>query len=210
MPPRNPGRSYAGRTGDERAAARRAALLDAALDLVGEHGWGQLRIDAMCRSAGLNKRYFYESFASLDAAMAALIGEVADGALEASLDAMPESGTPEELTAAVVGSFVAFLTDDPRRARVLFEAPPPDGAAAAQRAAATRRAVALAAARARTVFPRAEGTGFALPASMVVGGTSQAVLDWLDGAIDCTREELIASLVTMWLAIGNGVGSPRA
>lgn len=199
-------RNYAGQTGNERAAARRAALLDAALELAGGDGWAALSIEATCRRAGLNKRYFYESFGDLDAAMAALIEDVATGSLDAALDAMPQDGTPEELTAAGVRAMVEYVTDDPRRARVLFEAPPPGGAAAACRAAATRRAVAVVAARGRTVFPHVEAEAFALPASMVVGGTSQAVLDWLDGGVACSRDELVEGLVGLWLAIEQQVG----
>ncbi len=199
-------RNYGGQTGSERIAARRTALLDAAFDLVGEHGWAQLRIEAICRQAGLNKRYFYESFDSLDTAMAALIERVAGEVLDATIDAMPETGTAEDHIAAAVRTSVEFITDDPRRARVLYEAPAPGGTAARQRAVTTRQAVAVAAARARTVFPAPDGTDFALPASMVVGGTSQAVLDWLDGAVDCSRDELIDGLVAMWLAIGTASG----
>lgn len=196
-------RKYAGQTGGERVAARRTALLEAALELVGERGWAQLSIEALCRRAGLNKRYFYESFGDLDAAMAALIDRLAKGIVDASLDAMPERGTPEEMTTASVRSFVDFFADDPHRARVLLEAPPPGGAAAERRTAATRQAVALAAARGRTVFQAGDAAGFELAASMVVGGTGQAVLDWLEGRVDCTREELIDALVGMWLAIGD-------
>jgi AcrR family transcriptional regulator len=201
-------RNYAGQTGSERAAVRRAALLDAALDLVGEAGWAPLSIEAICRRAALNKRYFYESFASLDEVMAALIERVARETIDACLQAVPVSGTAEQLTAAVVRTMVEHVTDDRRRARVLFEAPAPGGEAAARRAALTREAITLAAARARTVFPGGDATAFALSAAVVVGGTSQAVLDWLHGGVDCTRDELIDGLVTMWLAVGAAVSAP--
>jgi hypothetical protein len=106
------------------------------------------------------------------------------------------------MTAASVRAFVTYLTDDRRRARVLLE-PPPPGPAAQLRAAATRRAISLTAARGRTVFQPADVADFELAASMVVGGTGQAVLDWLDGRVSGTREELIEGLVAMWLAIGD-------
>lgn len=199
-------RNYAGQTGSERVATRRAALLTAAFELVGEQGWAPLSIEAICRRAGLNKRYFYESFDGLDDAMAALIEQVARETLEACLEAMPAAGTAEELTTAVVRTMVEHVTDDRRRARVLYEPPPPGGEAAARRVAMTRETVTLAAARARTVFAGGDATAFALPASLLVGGTSQAVLDWLDGGVDCSRDELIDGLVTMWLAIGAAVG----
>ena len=196
-------RNYGGLTAGERVATRRAALLEAMLELVGEGGWAGLTIEALCREAGLNKRYFYETFGDLDAAMGALIDVLSKGVVEASLDAMPEHGTPEEMTTASVRSFVEYLAADPRRARVMLEAPPPGGVAAERRAASTHQAVALTAARGRTVFQAADAAGFELAASMVVGGTSQAVLDWLEGRVDCTRDELVDGLAAMWLAIGD-------
>ncbi|MBJ7331599.1 MAG: TetR/AcrR family transcriptional regulator [Solirubrobacteraceae bacterium] len=200
------GRSYAGRSGEERAAGRRTALLDAAYEIVGEDGWPALSIAALCKQAGLNKRYFYESFTDLDAAMAALVDKVGREVDDASLGAMGSGGTTEEVLRSGARALVEFMTDDPRRARVLFEAPP-TGAVLDQRVASTRRAISLVAARGRTVFPLAGRTGFELPASLIVGGTSQAILDWLEGRIDCSREELIEGLVTMLLAIGEGLSA---
>ena len=42
---------------------------------------------------------------------------------------------------------------------------------------------------------------------MLVGGTSQAVLDWLDGRVAQTREEFIDDLVALWLAIGDSMAA---
>jgi hypothetical protein len=38
---------------------------------------------------------------------------------------------------------------------------------------------------------------------MIVGGTSQVILDWLDGRARCSRQELTAILVALWRGIGD-------
>ena len=45
---------------------------------------------------------------------------------------------------------------------------------------------------------------------MLVGGTSQAVLDWLDGRIAASREALVEDLVALWLLISAGTAARLA
>ena len=59
-------RPYRGISADERRASRRARLLDAALEEVGERGMAGTTMTAVCARAGLTERYFYESFADRD------------------------------------------------------------------------------------------------------------------------------------------------
>ncbi|WP_280503073.1 TetR/AcrR family transcriptional regulator, partial [Nocardia farcinica] len=59
-------RIWGGTTLTERREARRAALLEAALDLIGEAGAAGVTMRAVCRRANLTDRYFYESFSSRD------------------------------------------------------------------------------------------------------------------------------------------------
>ena len=55
-------RTYGGVSGEDRAAARRARLLDAGLERFGTDGWAATGVKDICREAGLTDRYFYESF----------------------------------------------------------------------------------------------------------------------------------------------------
>src|SRR4051794_17708544 len=196
------GRVYGGRTGDERAARRREALLDAAFAEVAGRGWRGLAIDVICRRAGLNKRYFYESFAGIDALVAAVTARVADDAIAATLAVLDPDMPPAEYTRAGVGAFVAHLTDDPRRARVLFGVVGADDAASGHRAEAVRRIIATVASRGRDVHPIADPVRADLVAGFLVGGTSQAVLDWLDGRTPFTRAELVEELAALWTSLG--------
>jgi AcrR family transcriptional regulator len=191
-------RSYGGQTGDERAAERRGALLEAAFALVAQDGWRTLRIDALCRRAGLNKRYFYESFTDLDGVAVALTEQVAADAVAATLTAIEPGLDPQQATRAAITALVHYLTDDPRRARVLFGALPATETAAGHRVEAIRGVVAAAATTGRGIHSLPDDPYLDIAAAMLVGGTSQAVLDWIDGEIACSQQELIEDLVSMW------------
>src|SRR3954470_8946052 len=112
-------RRYAGASARERRDERREKLLAAGLDVLGEEGYGGTTVRGVCGRARLTPRYFYESFGDLDALLVAvfdhLIGEASAVVLEA-IEAAPAEAHAR--TEAAVGSFVRFLTDDPRRARI--------------------------------------------------------------------------------------------
>ena len=64
--------SWAGIPAEDRRAARRARLLDTTFDLLGTDGWSATTVRGVCQAAQLNPRYFYESFADLDALFVAV------------------------------------------------------------------------------------------------------------------------------------------
>ena len=73
-------RSYGGVTADERRATRRAALIEAALDLFAEDGARAVSKRAVCARARLNDRYFYEHFTDSNALIEAIVrGLTAEG-----------------------------------------------------------------------------------------------------------------------------------
>jgi AcrR family transcriptional regulator len=197
------GRVYGGRTRTERAAGRREALLDAAFAEVSERGWRGLAIDVVCRRAGLNKRYFYESFSGVDALVAAVTARVADDAIAATLGVLDPHAAPAAYTRAGVAAFVTHLTDDPRRARALFGAVAADDAASGHRAEAVRRIIATVVARGHEVHPVEDPVRPDLVAAFLVGGTSQALLDWLDGRLPYSRGKLIDELAALWTSLGD-------
>jgi AcrR family transcriptional regulator len=67
-----PVRTYGGLAMAERVAARRARFVEAGIDLFGTQGFRGATVRGICAAAGLTDRYFYESFATLEA----LLGEV--------------------------------------------------------------------------------------------------------------------------------------
>jgi AcrR family transcriptional regulator len=115
-------RTYGGASAEERRHRRRAALIDATLDVISSDGMKKLGVKEVCARARLNDRYFYESFRDCDEAVAALIDGLTLEAMTAFADTL--SSTEAELhtrVRACVETAVEFVTVDPRRGRLLIE-----------------------------------------------------------------------------------------
>lgn len=187
---------------------RRARLVDAAIEAIADDDWRTITVDRLCAEAGLNKRYFYESFAGLDEVATAAVDDIAGEVRDATTTAIAgTSGQPLEAQAtAAVDALVRTLVEDPRRGRVLLGGVAGSSVLHGHRAAVMRQLTAVLIGHARTVHdvelesdPLAEVT----PA-FIVGGTADAILAYLDGRADVTVEELVAGLTTLWLITGNG------
>lgn len=114
------GRRYAGRSEAERRADRRARLLAAGLDLFGTLGWGGGTVERLCAAAGVATRSFYEEFPQREALLLAVYSALVDGAAAAVQEAV--ATCPLELAPRVergIAAYVTYLTEDPRRARVV-------------------------------------------------------------------------------------------
>jgi AcrR family transcriptional regulator len=115
-------RSWAGSTMDERRARRREQLVRAARDLLGSGETVSVR--AVCRSAKLTERYFYESFEDRDELAVAAYEQVSQEAVAAVAEAVAGSdGSPEGVARAAVRVAVEQVVDDPARGHVLIVAP---------------------------------------------------------------------------------------
>ena len=79
-------RVYGGVTGEERTAERRRKLIEAGMNLFGSASSGSVRVKDVVAEAGLTERYFYESFADLNALFGAVLGTAADE-IESRVDA---------------------------------------------------------------------------------------------------------------------------
>ena len=188
-------RTYAGETGDERRERRRAALMEAALDVVADGGWDRVTVRAVCSAARLNDRYFYESFADRDALLLATRDHVATGALRALQDAI-EHTSPDKRIRAVVDAVIDFFTADPRRGRLMFESHPALHGRRSEMLQTLSRIVAdqatvLLGDRAAAAKDRELG------ALTLVSGTMEVFAGWLRGEVDVTREHLADFLVAM-------------
>lgn len=197
----------------ERRAERRTLLLDAAFDLLGTEGWSGTTVRAVCHAARLNPRYFYESFDDLDALVVAVYDRlVADmtATIVAAVHAAGDDSAAQ--TRAAVDSIVAFVDDDRRRARVLYvEAL--GNEALNRRRIETGHAL-VAAVEQHTIDrhgapPAGEQIG-RIGAAVLVGGTSELVLAWLDGRIDVSRDQLVDDATALFLAVGEAAATVAA
>ncbi len=202
-------RSHLGKTPKERIKIRRRRLLDTAFELLSSDGWKHVTIDNLCRKAKLNKRYFYESFSNFDEIVAAVVDEIASGLIKISFEAIlkaQEAGmSTYELARTVIDRGVRYLTDEPRRARVLFTEISDSPKAVAHRKA-TIQNLAKALSVYGHVYHEADNTYAIaeLTSALLIGGTIESILTWLDGNIHMSREQFIDDLAALCVIIGDG------
>ncbi|MEV6426718.1 TetR/AcrR family transcriptional regulator [Nocardia sp. NPDC051463] len=180
-------RIWGGTTLTERRQARRATLLEAALDLIGESGAAGVTMRAVCRRANLTDRYFYESFASRDELLDQLYRQVADEFLEpmTAFAATDDPARDHALSEVLVDKVLA----DPRKSR-LFLVEPYSSTGLGQTTIAVM-----------PVFTRLmQDHLFAhiedpvrrrLAAVTMASGNAGMFSAWLNGSLRATREEII-------------------
>lgn len=204
----SPQRAYGGQSAAERRRQRRRRLLDAALDAMARTEWRTATVDKLCAAAGLNKRYFYESFDDVDSLAAAVVDDIADEVRTATLEAVGAViEQPLEVQAlAGVAAAVRALVDDPRRARILLGGVAASPALQAHRTTVMHRLTDVLIGHGRAVHGvelEADPLAKVAP-SFIVGGTAEAILAFVNGDVDLPVDELIGQLATLWLITGNG------
>jgi AcrR family transcriptional regulator len=194
-------RSYRGASADERRARRRAALLAAGLDLLGTRGWSGTTVRGVCAAAGLNDRYFYESFADLDALRLAVVDDLVAQGTAAILAA---THTPRDLrarTRAVVTAIVDFFTADPRRAHILVHEFGSRPLLAGRRRGLIQGLVGIFTGQVHEILGPVpvSDADVELTALTLIGGGFELITTWLRGDLAVGREHLIDFVVALML-----------
>ncbi len=187
-------RPYGGVSAEERRAERRARLIEAGLELLGERGWAGTTVRGVCAEAGLSERYFYENFGDRDRLLAAIFDRVAAEAARGIVTAVEAAPHDADAKArAAIDAFVRLLAEDPRRARAMLVESLGNEALQERREQAFRSFAALISEKARSFYGAdavaevdAELTSVAL-----VGGLAELVIRWLDGSLAVSRERLV-------------------
>jgi AcrR family transcriptional regulator len=191
----SPKRLWAGTTLDERRAFRRAALLEAALDIIGEEGSAGVTVRSLCRRTGFTDRYFYESFASRDQLLAELYRAVTDETFEKLREAAADVVNDKRAWArSIVGVFVGLSETDPRKARLLVVEPLSEPTLTG----ATVSAVPILTEAMKPGL--AAGTSKrkrAMTAIGITGAIGSLFAAWLSGNLKVTREELEAHCIEL-------------
>lgn len=202
-------RRWRGVEPDDRQAQRRERLLEAAFDLVGTDGSAAATVRGVCARAGLNSRYFYESFADADALLVTVFDRVAAETLAIALAADRAAGAdPRARLQASLGAVAGFLTDDPRRARVLA-VEGIESSALNRRRLETMQAVARIGetAAVSSIGPTAADQQARIAATFTAGGLFQLLHAWLADDLDVTLDDLLASSVELIMAIHDAVSA---
>jgi len=198
-------RTYGGVSGQDRRAKRREQLLDAGLELLGTRGWGATTMTAVCAEAGLTERYFYESFRDREELLVAVFDRITAEAAQVVLAAVEAS--PREARArsrSAIAAFVELMTDDPRKGRVAFVEAMGSEALQLRRFRTISTFAALLGEQARDFYGTPAGGDrlVELTSFLLVGGLAEALIAWLGGELETTREQLIKDCADLFVATG--------
>lgn len=206
---RAPTRPYRGMTAEERVAQRRERLLHAGLQVYGSVGYTAAGVKDVCREAGLTDRYFYESFNDSAELLTAIFDRQTSQLLEvvqAAVATAPRD--PEAQARAAIEGFVRALADNPGATRVIFVDSTAAGAEVERHVRARLRDFSrVVAATARPYFSTSVSDRLLeIGALSLVGAIERVMIEWADGGLEATVDELVAHFVELFLAAGASAG----
>jgi len=192
-------KTYGGASPAERTAKRRAALCEAALDLLAEGGWERVTVRGVCTRAKLNDRYFYESFRDPASLLLAVREDVTAQAFAAIGGAIADTAPdPDVRVRAVVVALVDFFTEDPRRGHLLIQSQATEELRRARQASIRAMARVVADQSAAMLGEQAPPEpDRELAALTLVHGTLELFASWLRGELDVSRAHLVDFLIAM-------------
>ncbi|MCF6389315.1 TetR/AcrR family transcriptional regulator [Mycobacterium sp. MBM] len=175
---------WAGVPLDDRRAERRGLLVDAAYALFGDGGEAALTVRSICRSCGLNTRYFYESFADTDELLGAVFDKVAaELAVEVDAGIAAVGESPAARTRAGMAAVLGFSSADPRRGRVLFTDARANPVLIARRAALQDALLTAVLAEGSRLHPGSDPVATRIGAALFTGAMAELAQQWLSGTL---------------------------
>lgn len=184
-------RVWGGRTVADRTAERRTSVLQAAIDIVGEHGARAMTTKAVSARAGVAPRRIYESFDSRDTLLLGVFDAClarASEQLVAAFNADPDAAIMDRLH-TVLAAAADAAEKDPAMVRILFieaVSDPVLGERSQMLQGVLEALVAQQASDAGVddIIDRATAT-------FIIGGGISAYTAWLSGRLDMTRDEVV-------------------
>ncbi len=173
---------------EDRQARRRDELIAAGVQLLGREGGPAITVRAVCRSAGLTERYFYESFSDRDDFVRAAYDEVCTQAMGVLIPAP----SPRD----AVERFVALMVDDPVRGRALLLAPEAEPVLSRCGSEWMPSFIDLLQRKLTTIT---DPVVQAMTATSLIGGLTALFAAYLNGRLNATREQFIDYCVEMLL-----------
>ncbi|HWU31641.1 MAG TPA: TetR/AcrR family transcriptional regulator [Marmoricola sp.] len=189
-------RRYRGASGADRRAARRLSLVAAGLDMFGTKGIAGTRVDDVCAKAGLTKRYFYESFESLDALLEAVLTDVMSGLAASVTPVIAAHGWHDP--APIFEAALRPLLADPRLVQLLV-VESSSGALVERRHEFAELVVDLW----LTSDPHADKSpdylaSQRLLAHAMAGATAEVAFAWVSGRIEMSVDDVIVQLIRIF------------
>ncbi|GAA5050456.1 TetR/AcrR family transcriptional regulator [Nocardia callitridis] len=198
--------TYRGTSSAQRRAERRRRLLDAALDIIGTQGLSALTVRGVCEQGRVGPRFFYEAFPDLDTLAVELLREIQEAALDSARKAIANTeGEPGDRLRAGVTALVTDLTDDPRRAQLIFAQAHGSETLMRSRFEGMRRISETIIEQTHLVLsdelPADSDTALSATSRLITGGAAELVLVWLDGGLEVDRDGLIALLADFTISM---------
>jgi AcrR family transcriptional regulator len=210
MPTAQATRAYRGVSASDRAASRRAALVDAAISCLADAGLAGVSVRAVCARARLTARYFYEAFTDLDellvAALAAVTSEVSAASV-AALDTVAAEDTAAQVRAAIDAGY-GVVAADAGKANVLLVAAAGHGGLRARRQQFVDdfAGVVIDSLPVLRSLPTARRRDARVVVLFLMGGSTELIEAVLAGRLQMSRGALVDRLTALWLAALRGVG----
>jgi AcrR family transcriptional regulator len=204
-------RLYRGVSAADRSAQRRAQLMEAGLELFGTDGYAGTSIRAVSATAGLNTRYFYESFASREDLLYHVYAQIIREVAEAVVAVTESASDTEEQAHEGLRVAWSILTDDPRKARIVAL----EVVAVSERLERLRRDNRHAFAElllrntrlihGEGIEPRLDPV---LTARSLMGAVVETLVDWINGDLDATVEEIVDFFTKLFVAVAQAAIAP--
>jgi AcrR family transcriptional regulator len=202
------GRTYGGRSPEERRAERRERLLEAGLRRFGGEGYASTSIERLCADARVTARHFYEEFPTREMLLLAVFDRVVEHVLKRLAIAL--SKAPIDVmgrTRHGIEAFVHALLDDPCRARVAcLEVVGVSPAIEQHRRNVLRTLANLIESETLTLSDRGllPKHDYHLSALVLVGGTMELIVEWLARDPIPPVQPLIEELVGIYVMLSEG------
>jgi AcrR family transcriptional regulator len=187
------GRTYGGMSAEARARSRRQRLIEAAQAVIAEHGVAALTVEQVCQKAELTKRYFYADFSGKDDLLDVCAEQLFSRLWEAMDGALATASGPKRARAAIE-AIVHTLASEQASARLYSEC-----AAFPRLRERQQRAIRDFSDRlAADVMPFTGNppTGIRrdLAARIITAGSTQLIVDWLQGTVETDEETIISTI----------------
>lgn len=200
-------RDYDGKTAAERVAERRERLIDAGVELFGERGYAATSIRSVLQQAGLRDRYFGESFAGLDALLAAVYSRLIDEEISDCAAAIEKTNGGSEGARAMIDTITRSFEKNPGKARIKSrEALSGGPATREERRVGLRRLAQLVADLLPTsaVLNRSDVTLLGLG---IVAAADELLMTWMDSPEELTRDRVVDVVMVLFDATAHRINS---
>jgi AcrR family transcriptional regulator len=172
----------------------------AALELFGTVGYARTSVRAVSAAASLNSRYFYESYRSREDLLYAVYQRIVTDIFTRAAEATARETTLEEQARAGLRAAWTAVTEDRRKARVVAI----EVVGVSERLERLRQETrqALAQLTADNALSLA-GQGITLrldpvlTARFLMGGVVEVLLEWINGDLDASAEEVVEASATV-------------